>query len=55
MNAPDNPLYKKASVSHRLLKKTIFEKDADLNKEVNEEPFDINKALDSVKDDVKDK
>ena len=33
MNFPDNPLLKKVSISHRVLKKTIFEKDADTAKE----------------------
>lgn len=35
MNFPDNPLFKKASVSYRLLKNTMFERDADVNKEEN--------------------
>jgi hypothetical protein len=55
MNAPDNPLLNKASVSHKALKKTLFERDADLTKEAIEEEFDINKALDGIKDDIKDK
>ena len=55
MNAPDNPMFKKASISHKLLRKTIMEKDADMSKEHVEEKFDLTKALDSVKDDLKDK
>ena len=36
MNAPDNPLLKKASVSHKTLKKTLLEGDADMTKEPSE-------------------
>ena len=55
MYAPDSPLLNPASVSHKSLKGTMLEGQADLNKEVQEEAFDISKALDNIKADVKDK
>lgn len=55
MNMPDNPLTKKISISHRVLKKTMFEKDADMTKQPLEEEFKLDAALDAIKDDVKNK
>jgi hypothetical protein len=55
MSSPDNPNLKKASVSYRVLKNTIIEKDADLSKEPVEGEFDLSKTLDEIKDDIKDK
>ena len=37
MNAPDNPLLKKANLSFNALKKTMFEVDADMSKAPNPE------------------
>ncbi len=55
MYATDSPLLKPASISYKVLRNSIFEKFADIRKEPNEEQFDITKAFDEVKDDIKDK
>ena len=55
MNAPDNPLLKKANLSYKTLKNTLFEKDADLSKEDAPGRIDVDRALATIKDDVKDK
>lgn len=55
MNAPDNVLLKKANMSFESLKKTLFEVDADMNKEVGQDAIDLSKVLTNVKEDVKDK
>lgn len=53
MGFPDNPLLKKVSMSHKVLKNTLFINDADINKEKPQEEFELDKALDSIKEDVK--
>ena len=55
MNAPDNPLLKKASIGYKVLKNTLLVRDADINREYPEREFDLNKALDEIKDDVREK
>ena len=55
MYGSDNPLLQKASISYKVLKNTMLEGYADHSKEPVEGQFDITKALDEVKDDVKDK
>lgn len=55
MISTDNPNLKKASISYRALKNTIIEKDADVTKEPLEGEFDLSKALDEIKEDIKDK
>lgn len=55
ISSPDNPNLKKASISYKALKNTIIEKDADITKEPLEGEFDLSKALDEIKEDIKDK
>ena len=55
MYATDTPLLQKASLSYKVLKHTLFERYADIHKEPVDKEFDITKALEEVKDEVKDK
>ena len=55
MYTPSSPLLEKLYISYKLLRKTVFEKYADIRKEPNEKEFDLTKALEEIKDDVKDK
>jgi hypothetical protein len=54
MYQPDNPVLHQANMSFKALKKTVFEKLANFTLD---EPtdFDVYKALDSIKSDVKDR
>lgn len=45
LNAPSNKLLNPARVSYRTLQGTYFEKDADMQRELPDEPIDVKKCL----------
>lgn len=52
LNAKSNPLTEDCSISQKTLKNTMFELDADMNRELPEGTIDLNKSLESIKPDI---
>jgi hypothetical protein len=55
MYSQDSPLLKSASISFKVLRNTILQSQADPSKQPIEGEQTISKALETIKDEVKDK
>jgi len=55
LSAPDSSLLKQANLSREALSGTIFANQANPAKDPLEEPFDVQKTMESIKEETRDK
>lgn len=54
LNIPDDPRLNEITIRHKLLKDTVLERRGNLAKEVDDEPFELKKVLEDVKQDARE-